>query len=603
MAQVADFVWERLGAWGVNRVYGYPGDGINGLIGALDRARERIRFVQARHEEMAAFMACAHAKFTGEVGVCLATSGPGAIHLLNGLYDAQHDHQPVLALVGQQKRIGLGGDYQQEVDLQSLFKDVAHEYVHMASHPGQVRHLIDRAMRIARHQRSVTCVILPNDIQEAEAIESPPRLHGSLFSGTGYSAPLIVPRTPDLRRAAELLNAGSKVAILVGAGALQATDEIIEVAELLGAGVAKALLGKAAVPDELPFVTGAIGLLGTKPSWDLMQGCDTLLVVGSDFPYAEFLPREGQARAVQIDIDGRKLGMRYPMELNLVGDARETLRALIPYLERKTNRAWREAIEAGVKDWWAVLEGRAMSEADPVNPQRVFWELSPRLPDECIVTADSGSGTNWFARDLKLRRGMAASVSGGLASMGCGVPYAIAAKFAWPDRTVIATVGDGAMQMNGTGELVTIAKYWREWSNPHLVVLVLNNRDLAQVTWEQRALAGDPKFEGSQVLPDFPYARFAEMIGLEGIRVERPDEVGPAWDRALSASRPAVLEVVTDPNVPPLPPHITFSQAVSYISSIWHGDPDTAAIVKQSAREWMQQVLPRGAEKGDDRDK
>ncbi len=589
---VSDFLLARLSAWGVSRIYGYPGDGINGLLGALDRAKDRMQFVQARHEEMAAFMACAHAKFTGEVGVCLATSGPGAIHLLNGLYDAKLDHQPVVAVVGQQARAALGGDYQQEVDLVGLFKDVAHEYVHMASTAEQIRHLVDRAVRIAKVERTVTCIVIPNDVQELDAVTEPPRRHGTVHSSVGVCRPYVIPQDDDLRRAADILNAGQRVAMLVGAGALNATDEVLEVADHLGAGIAKALLGKAAVPDDLPFVTGAIGLLGTKPSWDLMMECDTLLLVGTNFPYSEFLPEEGQARGVQIDIDGRMLGIRYPTELNLVGDAAETLRVLTPYLERKTDRAWRGRIEQNVAAWWSVLEARAMNAAEPINPQRVFWELSARLPERCILSSDSGSAANWFARDLKLRRGMRASLSGTLATMGPGVPYAIAAKFAFPDRVALALVGDGAMQMNGLNGLITIAKYWREWRDPRLVVLVLNNRDLNQVTWEQRVLAGDPRFAGSQGIPDFPYARYAEELGLVGIRVDDPDQIGRAWDRALSADRPAVYEAVTDPNVPPLPPHISVEQAKHFASSVWAGDADALGFITQTIKESAESLLP-----------
>src|SRR5207248_317893 len=430
----SDFLIRRITEWGIRRIYGYPGGGINGIIGAIDRAGDAIDYVQVRHEEMAAFMACAHAKFTGEVGICLATSGPGAIHLLNGLYDAKMDHAPVVAIVGQQARAAIGGDYQQEVDLVTLFKDVAHEYVHMASTPAAIRHLIDRAIRIAKAERTVTCIIIPNDVQEMEAVPTPPRKHGTVHSGTGYFAPRVVPADKDLRRAAELLNAGEKVAMLVGAGALQATDEAIECADILGAGVAKALLGKAAIPDDLPFCTGPIGLLGTKPSWDMMEECDTLLMVGSGFPYSEFLPKEGQARGVQIDIDPGMLSIRYPMEVNLVGDSARTLRALLPLLRQKPDDTWRRRIENWVAEWWKVLEARAMSSADPLNPQRVFWELSPRLPDGVILASDSGSAANWYARDLKMRRGMMASLSGGLATMGAGMPYALAAKFAYPQR-------------------------------------------------------------------------------------------------------------------------------------------------------------------------
>ena len=597
-ATVADHLLERLAANGVGRIYGYPGDGINGIMGAMNRAGGGIdgagplEFVQVRHEEMAAFMACAHAKFTGEVGVCLATSGPGAIHLLNGLYDAKLDHQPVVAIVGQQALTALGGSYQQEVDLVSLFKDVAHEYVHMATDPAQIRHLVDRAVRIARAERTVTCLIVPNDLQEQPAVPDAPRAHGTVHSGPGYSDPAVVPDAAALRRAAAILNAGERVAILVGAGALHATDEVVEVANLLGAGVAKALLGKAAVPDNLPFVTGSIGLLGTKPSWDLMQDCDTLLMIGSSFPYSEFLPEEGAARGVQIDIDARMIGIRYPMEANLVGDSAHTLRALIPLLTSKESSSWRATVESNVSAWWKVLEARAMNDGDPINPQRVFWELSSRLPDDCILSADSGSSANWYARDVKLRRGMKASLSGTLATMGPGVPYAIAAKFAFPDRVAIALVGDGAMQMNGNSELVTVAKYWERWSDPRLIVLVLNNRDLNQVTWEQRAMAGDPKFEAAQGLPDFPYAGYAELIGLRGIRVETPEAIGPAWDAALAADRPVVIEALTDPEVACLPPHIGFDQAKSLARALLKRDPDSRAIIQRSFAEKVQEFLP-----------
>jgi pyruvate dehydrogenase (quinone) len=594
---VGDFIVRRLLTWGVRRIYGYPGDGILGILSALERAKNEPKLVQVRHEEMAAFMACAHAKFTGEPGVCLATSGPGAIHLLNGLYDAKLDHQPVVAIVGQQARAALGGNYQQEVDLISLFKDVAGEYVHMCSSPAQARQLIDRAFRTAIAERTVTCVILPKDIQEMDAT-TPPHAHGTVHSGAGYTSPRVVPTEVDLKRAADVLNAGQRVALLVGQGALRAADQVLEVADLLGAGVAKALLGKAVLPDDLRFVTGTIGLLGTKPSWDLMMECDTLLMVGTNFPYSEFLPKEGQARGVQIDIDGRMLSLRYPMEVNLIGDSAETLRALIPLLKQKGDRSWRNKIEAGVQEWWRVLEGRAMNTANPLNPQRVFWELSPRLPDNCILASDSGSSANWFARDLKMRRGMMASLSGTLATMGAGVPYAIGAKFAWQDRCVIAMVGDGAMQMNGLAELITIAKYWKEWNDPRLIVLVLNNRDLNQVTWEMRAMSGDPKFAASQDLPDFPYAKYAESIGLKGIRVDKPEQVGPAWDEALASRVPVVYEAFTDPEVPPLPPHITLAQAKSLSEALLKGDPNTMDIIRQSFKEAIQSYLPRPGRKG-----
>lgn len=588
---VSDFMLTRLSEWGVKRIYGYPGDGINGIMGALAHVQEDIQFVQTRHEEMAAFMACAHAKFTGETGVCLATSGPGAIHLLNGLYDAVLDHQPVVAIVGQQATSALGGSYQQEVDLRSLFKDVAHEYVQTVTTPEQMRHVIDRAMRIAQAMRTVTCVIIPNDVQGMDAVETPPRAHGTIHSGVGYERPRTVPQQSELQRAADVLNAGKKVAMLVGAGALQAPDEVLKVADLLGAGIAKALLGKAVVADDIPYVTGSIGLLGTKPSWELMKKCDTLLMVGSSFPYSEFLPKEGDARGVQIDIDPRMINIRYPMEVGLVGDTGATLRELIPLLHRKEDRSWQEKIIKDVEDWWQVLESRAMKSADPINPQRLFWEISPRLPDNCIITCDSGSAANWFARDLKIRPGMMASLSGGLATMGPGVPYAISAKFSHPNRAVVALVGDGAMQMNGNSELVTALKYWESWKDPRLVIFVLNNRDLNQVTWEQRVMEGDPKFEASQDIPDFPFAAYAELLGFEGIRVEVPEDIGSACDRAFAARRPVVVEVYTDPNVPPSPPHITFEQMKGYASAVIKGDPDTKGMLRSTVKDTLSSIF------------
>jgi pyruvate dehydrogenase (quinone) len=590
MAQtVGDYVLERLHQWGVHRVFGYPGDGINGVVLAF-ADRDDLEFVQARHEEMCAFMACAHAKFSGDVGVCLATSGPGAIHLLNGLYDAKLDHQPVFAIVGQQARTALGSEYQQEVDLKTLFGDVC-AFVEMAVDPAQVRHLIDRAIRTALARRAPTAVILPTDVQSADAVAEPPHEHGTAHSSVGWSPPRVVPARDDLGRAADVLNSGERVAMLVGQGAMGAADEVIETAELLGAGVAKALLGKPVLPDDLPFVTGSIGLLGTKPSWDLMRGADTLLIVGSSFPYAEFLPEEGQARGVQIDLDPTMVGLRYPTEVNLVGDAAETLKALIPLLERKRDRSWREEIKRGIAEWWEVVEARAMNSADPINPQRVFWELSSRLPDRSIVCADSGSGTNWYARDLKLRRDMMASLSSTLASMGSAVPYAIAAKFAHPDRVAFALAGDGAMQMNGLAELITVAKYWERWTDPRLVVLVLNNRDLNMVTWEHRAMEGSAKFAASQDIPDVAYAEFAQSLGLAGRRVEREDDVGPAWDEALAADRPFVIDAVVDPDVPPLPPHITFEQARSMTTALLEGDPDARGVLRQSLLEKLREYV------------
>src|SRR3954465_7273281 len=588
---VAAHILNRVHEWGVDKIYGYPGDGINGLLGAFHEVGDKLEFVQTRHEEIAAFAAAAHAKLTGDVGVCLATSGPGAVHLLNGLYDAKLDHAPVVAIVGQQARMSLGASYQQEIDLGALYKDVAHEYVEVCMDPRQAAHVVDRAVRIALSQRTVTAVIVPNDVQEMP-YEGPPRAHGAVHSSPGWSAPHVVPEETDLRRAADVLNAGTKVAMLVGRGAKHATDEVLAVADLLGAGIAKALNGRAVVPDDVPYVTGSIGLFGTKPSDDMMQGCDTLLMVGTSFPYSEWLPEVGQARAVQIDIDARNLSMRYPTEVPLTGDAAATLAALRPLLERKEDRSWQEEIVSGVTRWWQILDDRAHQSADPVNPQLVFHELSPRLPDGAIVLADSGSATNWWARHLRLRRGMDAALSGTLATMCPAVPYALAAKLAFPDRPVIACLGDGAMQMLGINALIDLAKYADRWS-PLLVVLVLNNGDLNQVTWEQRVLAGEAKLEASQDLPDFPYARYAELLGLTGVRVDRPEDVGAGWDRVLSANGPAVLEVVTDPDVPPLPPHIRMEQAKGMAKSIYHGDPDRGGMIRSALKDKLAEFVTR----------
>ncbi|HZX96399.1 MAG TPA: thiamine pyrophosphate-requiring protein [Myxococcales bacterium] len=592
---VGDFIVERVRAWGVQRVFGYPGDGINGIMAGFEHlGGEGPRFIQARHEELAAFMAGAHAKFTGDVGVCLATSGPGAIHLLNGLYDAAMDHQPVVAIVGQAATTALGGEYQQEVDLQNLFKDVAHNYVATVANVASARHCIDRAFRIALSERCVTCVIVPKDLQEKEAVEAQEHAHNTIHSSAGWSAPRVVPKEEDLKRAAEVLNAGSKVAMLVGAGAMRAADEVVQVADVLGAGIAKALLGKGVLPDDTPGVTGSIGLLGTKPSWEMMKGCDTLLMVGSSFPYSEFLPKEGQARGVQIDLSGRMLGIRYPMEVNLQGDAAETLRALLPYLKRKKDRGFRQQLEAGVREWREILDARAHVEAKPLNPALVFHELNKQLPDRAIFSADSGSTATWYARYLDFRPGMMGSLSGNLATMGPAMPYAVAAKFAYEDRPVFALAGDGAMQMNGLNALITVQKYWRSWKDPRFVVLVLNNRDLNMVTWELRAQSGEPKFEGSQELPDFPFAAYAESLGLMGLRVDSPDAVAKTWEVALRADRPVLVEAVVDPEFPMMPPHVTLKEAKAYARALLRGEPEAKHMIGETIRTAVAGVFEKG---------
>jgi pyruvate dehydrogenase (quinone) len=593
MAQtVGDFVLQRLREWGVEQVFAYPGDGINGIVAAFGKADDSPAFIQARHEEMCAFQAVGYAKFSGKVGVCMATSGPGAIHLLNGLYDAKLDHVPVVAIVGQTERSAMGGSYQQEVDLQALFSDVASEYLVEVNVPEQLPLAIDRAIRTALTRRAPTAIIIPSDLQSEtysppehafkQVPSSPPPLH----------APVVTPDPAELARAVEVLNAGQRVAILVGQGARGAADEVTQVADVLGAGVAKALLGKDVLSDELPFVTGSIGILGTRPTYEMMRDCDTLLIVGSNMPYSQFLPEFGKARAVQIDLDGTMIGMRYPIEVNLVGDAAATLRALLPQLSGPTDRAWREKIEENVVAWWGTMERQAMLEARPVNPMRIVWELSERLPANAIVAADSGSVANWYARFLKIRGDVRGSLSGTLATMGAAVPYAIGAKFAHPDRPAFAFEGDGAMQMNGLAELLTIKRYAKTWTDPRLVVAVLHNNDLTQVTWELRAMGGTPKFVESQALPEMDYAGFAESIGLHAVTVTDPERMGEAWDLALAADRPTVLDVHCDPNIPPIPPHATFAQMKSAAGAMLKGDEDRWDVIKEGVKTKAQELLP-----------
>ena len=551
---VADLVVERLRAWGVHRVFGYSGDGINGVMGALRRAEGDPAFVQARHEENAALMAVGHAKFTGGVGVMISTQGPGAVHLLNGLYDAKLDHQPVVAIVGQQPTTALGSEYQQEIDLAAMFKDVAAQYVQAVLAPEQAAMVLDRAFRTALATRSPCVVILPHDVQVAPAPETPPHEHGVVPTAPEWRRPRVLPHDSDIAEAAAVLNAGERVALLVGQGIREAGDQVRAVAERLGAGVTTSLLGKPWWDETLPTSCGVMGHLGTTASGWLMDNCDTLLMIGTNDPWTEFYPAPGQARAVQIDLDGRHLGNRYPVEVGLVGDAAETLTALLPLLEDKSESPWRTDVVGQVERWHRIAAERAGSDAVPLSPERVVAALTPRLPADAQVSVDVGSVVYWYARHLTLPPGVQAHLSSTLASMGSGLPYGLAAKLEHPDRPVVALAGDGAMQMNGIAELITVASRWQDWADPRFVVLVLNNRDLVEVTWEQRETEGDPRYDVSQSLPDFPYAGYADLLGLSGIRIERPDEVDDAWDRALAADRPVVIEAIVDADVPLLPP-------------------------------------------------
>jgi pyruvate dehydrogenase (quinone) len=550
---VADLLVERLSEWGVDRVFGYSGDGIDPVMGALRRAGKPA-FVQARHEEAAAFMAVGHAKYTGGVGVCLSTQGPGAVHLLNGLYDAKLDSKPVVAIVGQQASTVLGSAYQQEIDLARLFGDVCAQFVQAAHAPEQLPMLIDRAFRTALATRSPTCVILPHDVQSAPAPDQGTHQHGVMMTSPGLRTARVVPHEEDLRAAAAILEAGDRVAIMVGQGGYRAAEEIIELAERLGAGITTSLLGKPVLDEALPFHTGVMGHLGTTASAELMRECDTLLLVGTNDPWTEFYPAPGQARAVQIDIDGRQLGVRYPVEVPLVGDAGETVRALLGMIKPTGDRAWRDRVEASVRRWGEISTARAAAAAEPMNPQHVVRSLTGQVPADARVAVDVGSVVYWYARHLRLPPGVPAHLSSTLASMGCGLPYGIAAKLSAPDAPVVVLTGDGAMQMTGLAELVTVAARWRDWADPRFVVCVLNNRDLAEVSWEQREMEGEPRFTTSQQLPDVPYAAYAELLGLRGVRVTAAGDMAAAWADALSADRPTVIDAVVDPAVPLLPP-------------------------------------------------
>ncbi|MFD5278663.1 thiamine pyrophosphate-requiring protein [Pseudarthrobacter sp. NPDC058362] len=550
---VADLIVDRLTTWGVNRVFGYSGDGINGFMGALRRAEGRIDFVQARHEETAAFMAVGHAKYTGGVGVVTSTQGPGAVHLLNGLYDAKLDGVPVVAIVGQQSRTVLGSAYMQEIELTVLFRDVAAQFVQQVNAPEQLPMVLDRAFRTAKATSSPCVVILPHDIQSAPAPELGHE-HGVVVTAPTWSTSAKTPHGEDLDAAAAILNSAQRVALLVGQGARHAGAEVVAVAEQLGAGIATSLLGKPYVDESLPFAVGTMGHLGTTASAHLLGNCDALLIIGSNDPWTEFYPPPGAARAVQIDIDERKIGNRYPVEVGLAGDAARSLQALASRLNPRPGGQWRADVEQEVLRWRALAGERAAVPAVPVNPERVVRELNGRLPANAQVSVDVGSCVYWYARQLVLPPGVPAHLSGTLASMGCSIPYGIAAKLARPDRPLVALSGDGAMQMLGIAELVTVAHRWRQWQDPRFIVCVFNNRELAEVTWEQRESEGEPRFGASQELPDFPFADYAGLLGLSGIRVEDPELLGDAWERAFAADRPVVIEVLTDPEVPLLPP-------------------------------------------------
>lgn len=592
---VSDFIIERIREWGVSRVFGFPGDGIGEFDGALGRAEREGRgvdYVRPTHEEICALMATAHAKFTGEVGVCIATSSPGGFHLLNGLYDAQMDNQPVVAFVGQQGTAALGTFNQQQSNLELTFADVA-VYVQTIVSPEQAQAVVDTAFRTAMVRLQPAVVILPHDVQGMAMPELGPENWVSRSSAVAPST-AVVPPQAELARAAALINAGEKVTFLVGHGANGATDEVLEAARLSGAGIITALRGKQVVPSDVPHHTQQLGLLGSLPSYRQANGCDTLVLLGTNYPYGQFLPATGQARAVQIDLKPEQLGLRYPTEVNLWGDVKATLAALIPLLDAKTDLSWQQEVAQNMVEWESEMEAQAMVEYDDgVNPRRVFHELNKRLPPRAIVTADAGTTADWYGHHIRLREGMMGDLSGRLATMLAAMPYAVAAKFDYPERTVVCTIGDGAFQMLGMNELITVKKYLKRWDNPQLIVLVLHNDDLTQVSWEMRTEDANPVWPTSQDVESVDYAGWAELLGFTGIRVTSDDQVAAAWDQAFAHRGVTLIDAHTSKNVPPLPPHITAEFAKNTARALLRRDPDERDVIKDSAKALLTEGIER----------
>ncbi|HKT56056.1 MAG TPA: thiamine pyrophosphate-requiring protein [Microbacterium sp.] len=592
---VSDLVIELLKEWGVTRIYGFPGDGIgafDGALGADDRRDDGLKYVRPTHEEICALMATAHAKFTGEVGVCVATSSPGAFHMLNGLYDAQMDNQPVVAIVGQQGLAALGTANQQENNLERVFQDVAC-YVQTIVSPAQVEAVVDAAFRTAKLRLQPAVVVLPHDVQAMPAPEAP-RAHWVSRSSSAAPSAQVVPSHAQLQQAADLINAGERVTFLVGAGASGATHEVLRAAELAGAGIITALRGKDVVPGDVPHHTQQLGLLGSLPSLHQVARCDTLVLLGTNYPYGEFLPPSGSARAVQIDLRPEQLGLRYPTEVNLWGDVRATLQALNPLLDEKRDRSWQAEVAAEMRDWEEEMKAQAyVAYDDGANPRRFFHELNTRLPDDAIVTADAGTTADWYGHHIRLRRGMRGDLSGRLATMMAAMPYAVAAKFAYPDRTVVCTIGDGAFQMLGMNELITIRKYQREWTNKKLVILVMHNNDLAQVSWEMRTEDADPVWRGAQDVESVDYAGYARLLGFQGIRVDDDEQVGAALDEAFAHDGVTLIDAYVSRNVPPLPPHITKEYAKNVGKALLEGDPFERDVIKDSARAIATEAVER----------
>jgi pyruvate dehydrogenase (quinone) len=570
MAQTAaDILVDVLQEWGVDTIFGLPGDGINGIIEALRKRQESIRFVQVRHEEAAAFMACGYAKFTGRLGVCLATSGPGGLHLINGLYDAKLDGQPVLAITGMPYHDLIGTRTQQDVELDKVFADVA-EYSVRIMGPTHVENVAHLACRTALLRRGVAHISFPVDLQEREikGERSKRNIPGHTSDVLSQSARL--PHESDLARAADVLNEGKRIVILAGRGALHAGAELERAAETLGAPIAKALLGKAAVPDDSPYTTGSVGLLGTRPSQDAIEACDTLLMVGTSFPYIEFMPKPGQARGVQIDLDPTRIGLRYPVEVGLAGDSRRTLQALIPLLQRHDNRRFLETAQHGMKDWWALMEERGTRTDVPMKPEVVAWELGKRLRDDAIVCCDSGTIATWWARHIPVKRGQMYSLSGTLASMANGLPYAMAAQIAHPQRQVVLFVGDGGFSML-MAEFVNCVR-----DRLPIKVVIVKNNSLGMIKWEQMVFLGNPEY-GCELQP-IDFAAFARACGGTGFTVDDPQQCGVILDQAFAVDGPVIVEAVVDPYTPPMPPKVSVEQAGRFAQSLVKGQPNREKI-------------------------
>jgi len=557
--------------WGVEVIFGLPGDGINGIMEALRERKDKIRFIQVRHEESAAFMACAYAKYTGKLGVCLATSGPGGIHLLNGLYDAKLDSQPVLALTGMAFHDLIGTHSQQDVALDKLFEDVA-VFNERVMGPNHVENLADQACRTAISYRTVAHITFPADLQEKEVT----RKNASKRNQPHHTSHVLatsakLPNDAELRQAAEILNAGKKIVILAGAGALHATDALEQMAEKLAAPIVKPLLGKAAVPDDSPYTTGGIGLLGTKPSQQALEECDTLLMVGTSFPYIEFLPKPGQARGIQIELDPMRIGLRYPVEAGLVGDSKRTLEELLPMVNHNKHRDFLKDAQKGMEEWRGLMWQQASRQDKPLKPQVVAHELGKRLSSTAIVSSDSGTITTWWARHILAQRGQKFSCSGNLASMAAALPYTIAAQIAYPDRQCVAFVGDGGFSML-MAEFATAVKY-----ELPIKVVVIKNNTLGQIKWEQMVFLGNPEY-GCELQP-IDFVAYARACGGEAFRIDEPGECGSILDQALAVrDRPVLIEAVVDPYEPPMPPNITLEQAAHFAESLVRGEPNRKKI-------------------------